>query len=212
MKWIQFGDSALISTVSEDTAPALCLAIEQSSVIGLKNVYSAYDKVLVEYEPIIFDLKTFLKRDWNIDSFEYQRKNFVIPVCYEMGEDLAGVCDELGLEKDEFCYLHSLKHYSCLAIGFCPGFPYLGKLDEKLCGLTRLSQPRKAVPPGSVAMVESQSAIYPLLRPGGWRLIGRTPLTIVDVEERYFPIGLGDRVKFEQIDDLEFERLKGERL
>ena len=93
-----------------------------------------------------------------------------------------------------------------------PGFPYLGYLPEKLCGVPRLNSPRIRVEPGSVGLTGRQTGIYPLPRPGGWNLIGRTPLTLVDVADGYFPLRVGDRVRFSRIESSEYERLYGMRL
>jgi inhibitor of KinA len=98
------------------------------------------------------------------------------------------------------------------AIGFCPGFPYLGYLPAELTGVPRLESPRLRVEPGSVGLTGRQTGLYPLARPGGWNLIGRTPLTIVDVEQDFFPIHVGDQVQFVRIDAREFDARFGERL
>jgi inhibitor of KinA len=92
-----------------------------------------------------------------------------------------------------------------------PGFPYLGYLPAELCGVGRLPSPRTRVEPGSVGLTGRQTGIYPLPRPGGWNLIGRTPLTIVDVAAGFFPLRVGDRVQFARIDEKRFAELEGER-
>src|SRR4029077_12105528 len=97
--------------------------------------------------------------------------------------------------------LHTSIEYTVYAIGFVPGFPYLGYLPEKLCGVPRLASPRLKVEPGSIGLTGRQTGIYPLPRPGGWNLIGRTPLTIVDVADSYFPLRVGDVVRFDRIDE-----------
>ena len=135
-----------------------------------------------------------------------------IPVWYEAGLELQQVCADLGLSVAEFVSLHSGTDYVCAAIGFCPGFPYLRKLPERIRGLPRRDSPRTRVDPGAVAITGDQTGIYPLQRPGGWNIIGVTPLTIVDVGEKYFPIQAGDTVRFTPIDGAEFARLKGQRL
>src|SRR5438477_375224 len=98
------------------------------------------------------------------------------------------------------------------AVGFVPGFPYLGYLPPELCGVPRLATPRVRVEPGSVGVTGRQTAIYPRPSPGGWNLIGRTPLVIVDVAAGFFPLRVGDRVRFARIDDRRFRELEGERL
>ena len=135
-----------------------------------------------------------------------------IPVCYEMQLDLPRVCEATGLDADEVIRLHTTTTYTVYAIGFVPGFPYLGYLPPPLCGVSRLPSPRLRVEPGSVGLTGRQTGIYPLPRPGGWNLIGRTPLVIVDVADGFFPLHVGDRVEFHRIDEQQFRELAGERL
>ena len=139
-------------------------------------------------------------------------KTHVIPVCYSLGEDLAEVADSLGLSSEGVIQHHTSAEYRCYAVGFCPGFAYLGWLPPEIAGVPRRDQPRVRVEPGSVGITGRQTGVYPLVRPGGWALIGRTPLTLVDESDDYFPIKAGDLVRFEAIDAEEFERLKNERL
>lgn len=137
---------------------------------------------------------------------------FTIPVCYEFGPDLAHVAAHVGLSADEVIRLHSSVEYTVYAIGFVPGFPYLGYVPPGLCGVPRLASPRLRVEPGSVGVTGRQTAVYPLARPGGWPLIGRTPLVLVDVADGFLPLRVGDRVRFSRIDEEEYRRLEGERL
>src|SRR5262249_31848444 len=127
-----------------------------------------------------------------------QPKTHLIPVLYD-GEDLADVAAQLGLSEGDVMGLHCGQEYMCFAVGFCPGFPYLGWLPEKLQGIPRMATPRTRTVPGSVGITGKQTAIYPSERPGGWRIIGRTPLTLVDVDDNYFPIRAGDLVSFEPL-------------
>ncbi len=136
----------------------------------------------------------------------------VLPVCYEMQLDLPRVCEHTGLSADEVIRLHTSTTYTVHAIGFVPGFPYLGYLPEALCGVSRLPSPRVRVEPGSVGLTGRQTGIYPLARPGGWNLIGRTPLTVVDVASGFFPLSVGDAVRFERIDAARYRELEGTRL
>lgn len=108
--------------------------------------------------------------------------------------------------------LHTSVEYSVHAIGFLPGFPYAGELPAALAGLPRRETPRLRVPAGSVAIAGRQTAIYPRDSPGGWHLLGRTPLCIADPEDGYFPIGAGDRLRFEPISVSEFEARRHDRL
>jgi inhibitor of KinA len=126
--------------------------------------------------------------------------------------DLARVAEQTGLNGDQVIELHTATEYTVYAIGFVPGFPYLGYLPAELCGVGRLPSPRLRVEPGSVGLTGRQTGIYPLPRPGGWNILGRTPLVLVDVADGYFPLRVGDRVRFQRIDEAEYRRLEGERL
>ena len=107
---------------------------------------------------------------------------------------------------------HSGREYDVFAVGFQPGFPYAGYLPEALSHIPRLESPRVRVPGGSVAIAGRQTGVYPNASPGGWRLLGRTPLRIVDPANGHFPIRAGDRLRFVPIDAEEFEEREGELL
>jgi KipI family sensor histidine kinase inhibitor len=131
-----------------------------------------------------------------------------IPVCYapEMAPDLLQAATELGIATDELIQRHSSASYTVAMIGFAPGFPYLLGLPDSLA-LPRLATPRTCVPAGSVAIGGKQTGIYPRESPGGWRLLGRTPLVLFDAA-RAVPALLapGDQVRFRRIDAAAFER------
>lgn len=135
-----------------------------------------------------------------------------VPCCYDLGPDLERVAKHTGLAAEEVISLHATREYTVYAIGFCPGFPYLGYLDSALCNVPRLESPRLKVDAGSVGLTGRQTGIYTEARPGGWNIVGRTPLTLVDVESGYFPLRTGDRVVFERISKDEFGELLGSRL
>lgn len=131
-----------------------------------------------------------------------------IPVCYggASGEDLANAASELGLTEEDLVARHAAPVYRVAMIGFAPGFPYLLGLDPSLA-LPRLASPRAHVPAGSVAIGGAQTGIYPRASPGGWRLLGRTPLRLFDAH-RMEPSLLqpGDRVRFVPMDARDFAR------
>lgn len=136
-----------------------------------------------------------------------------IPVCYgeEFGPDLEYVAKYNGLSTKEVIDRHSAPEYLIYMLGFMPGFPYMGGLDPKLA-TPRLSRPRSRVPQGSVGIAGQQTGLYPLTSPGGWQLIGRTPLSLFDakVEPPTFLLS-GDRVKFVPISPVEYEEMKGKK-
>jgi inhibitor of KinA len=129
-----------------------------------------------------------------------------------MGPDLERVSELTSLATERVIELHLSVEYTVYAVGFVPGFPYLGYLPEGIAGTPRLASPRLRVEPGSVGLAGRQTGLYPLARPGGWNLIGRTPLVVVDVADGFFPIRVGDRVRFERIDTDRFAVLEGTRL
>lgn len=133
-----------------------------------------------------------------------------IPVVYggTFGEDLDDAAAELGLSPATLIERHSAARYTVAMIGFAPGFPYLSGLDPALA-LPRLATPRTRVPAGSVAIGGAQTGLYPRESPGGWRLIGRTPLRLFD-PLRASPslLAPGDRVRFVAIDAATFKRLQ----
>lgn len=132
-----------------------------------------------------------------------------IPVCYglEFGPDLDEVAAIHGLAPEQVVELHARPVYDVVMVGFTPGFPYLSGLDERLI-TPRKSRPRKSVPAGSVGIADRQTGIYSIDSPGGWRIIGRTPLKLFDPERSDpFLIRPGDRLRFNPVTRKEFEQL-----
>jgi inhibitor of KinA len=210
MKIEPLGDSAII--VRELSLPAYVFAeaIRAACLPGLIEAMASYDTVGVYFNPEVFDPTGLLLLRG--DRARATDNLHEIPVCYEMGEDMPEVADRLGLKPQAVAALHTSQPFTCFALGFCPGFAYLGHLPEQLSGVPRRPAPRVRVEPGSVAITGRQTAVYPLLRPGGWSIIGKTPLCLVDVEDAYFPIKAGDLVRFISISPKEFEARKGDRL
>ena len=138
-------------------------------------------------------------------------RSIEIPVLYD-GEDLIEVAERLGLDTAEVIRLHSGAEYRVLAMGFLPGFPYAGDLPKAISGLPRRDSPRPRVPAGSVAVAGTQTGIYPRESPGGWHLLGRTPMRVADVESSYLPIRAGDRLRFVPIEPQEYFAREGERI
>jgi len=206
------GDYAAI-VKTDGHAADLAAYLESASMPGVVDIVPAFDDVAVYFDGATLDeqLLTSLMDKFEPSQVKSGRHHF-IPVCYGMGEDLEGVCTTLGLSATEFIAAHSSRKYDCKAVGFCPGFAYLGWLDERIATLGRKETPRLRVPAGSVAIAGRMTAVYPLEKPGGWWLIGQTPLTLVSPDEGFFPISVGDTVEIRPIEMPEFDRLKGERL
>lgn len=136
----------------------------------------------------------------------------ILPAYYdvESGPDLENLARDKGLTTAEIIKLHHQQEYRVYAIGFAPGFAYLGELDERLAA-PRLSTPRKAVPKGAVAIADRQTAVYPSVSPGGWNLIGLCPVPMFDASKTpSMPVTTGDRIKFEPISKADFLAMGGE--
>jgi inhibitor of KinA len=213
------GDKAALAVCRDERAALrLAEAVRRLAPAWLVDVVQAYTTVAVYFDldritfaeaaPVLRGLAASEDATEDADP----GKQHVLPCCYEMHLDLERVARHVGLSPAEVVRLHSATEYTIYAIGFSPGFPYLGYLPTPLCGAPRLETPRLRVEPGSVGLTGRQTGVYPEARPGGWNLIGRTPLTLVDVADGYFPLRTGDRVRFEPINVAEFGRLLGLRL
>ena len=217
MRLLPLGDQAVMVYL-DDEASAFQLAarVRRAAFPWLVDVVQAYTSVAIFFTLNGCDYATASDRVRSLadkSSAEVEESRlFRIPCCYELGLDLARVAEHTGLSADEVIRLHTASPYTVYAIGFCPGFPYLGYLPKKLSGVPRLPSPRLRVERGSVGLTGRQTGIYTEPRPGGWNILGRTPLELVNVADGYFPLRTGDRVQFTRIDDSEFRRLDGQRL
>jgi inhibitor of KinA len=208
--------AALVYCTSESAAGRFAAAVRAASFAWLLDVVQAYTSVgvffdldEVDYRRVNAELQRLSWGDANVESKSVVH---VVPCCYEFGLDLERVARHTGLTRDAVIEAHRTTTYTIYAIGFCPGFPYLGYLPEPLCGVPRLDTPRLKVEAGSVGLTGRQTGIYTEARPGGWNIIGRTPLELVNVADGYFPLETGDRVRFQRIDEGEFARMCGLRL
>jgi inhibitor of KinA len=214
---VPLGDAAaLVHLPDEAAAGRLAAAARIGDVPGRLDVVQAYASVAVFFDPRVLSFAraaTWLRGlDMKAVPAAAVGRSFVIPCCYEFGPDLERVAEHTKLTPDDVIARHSATQYTVYAIGFCPGFPYLGYLPPELAGVPRLPAPRPRVEPGSVGLTGRQTGLYPLPSPGGWNLIGRTPLEMVNLADGYFPLRTGDRVRFRPIDRAEYERLSGQRL
>lgn len=204
------GDAAWLLTDLGAIEPwRLSAGLRGAGLAGVTDVTAAYDAVAVygDWPGVTDDELARLA-----DSVMVERREHVVPVEYGRGPDLAAAAEALGLAQSDVVRIHSGASYRCHALGFCPGFAYLGYLPDELARLERLGSPRVRVSPGSVGIAGRQTAIYPAATPGGWWLIGVTPLVVADAADGFFPIAPGDTVRFEPIDAAEFARLAGHRL
>jgi inhibitor of KinA len=219
MDLVPLGDAAALAYFhDEDAALRFAEAVRKTNDAWLMDVVHAYASVAVFFDLNQTRFAEVAERLHQVAREKAARKGAIqsrlhhIPCCYELGPDLQRVAGATGLSAEEVVRLHGEVEYTVYAIGFCPGFPYLGYLPAKLSGVPRLETPRLRVEPGSVGLTGRQTGIYTEERPGGWNLIGRTPLELANVADAYFPLRTGDRVRFERIDQSKFQRLQGKRL
>jgi KipI family sensor histidine kinase inhibitor len=196
---ITFGET--ISLVAHQQVSAATHALE--GIRGILNLHPAYASVLVDFEPRLFthEEAEALVRE-RMESASHapatEGRTIEIPVCYggDLGPDLGDVARHTGLAPERVVELHASADYLVYFVGFSTCFPYLGGLPPELA-TPRLSNPRKHVPAGSVAIGGSQAGVYPIASPGGWRLIGRTSLRLFDPGAVPPPLlRMDDRVRF----------------
>jgi len=222
MRIIPASDSSLLVVFGSTISPvlnqrviALFHAIQDRRDPRIRNLHPAYASLLIDFDPLRMthdELTAIVQQLENDASVAVDRAGEVvtIPVCYdiELGPDLPEVARHAGISEEEVIRLHSSPTYLVYFLGFSPGFVYLGGLPEIL-HTPRLATPRPSIAGGSVGIAGSQTGIYPVDSPGGWRLIGRTPMRMFDPEAtpptRLQP---GDRMKFVPIDRATFEEFQ----
>lgn len=218
------GENALIVYLGNETSPAVaarvqsaCVAIESALGQDLIDLVPSYASVLVVYNPLKTDHLSVGDRLRAVlaelsSAPEAQGHTVALPVYYhtEVGADLAALAERSGLSVDDVIALHSAAEYRVYAIGFAPGFAYLGQVDERIAA-PRLATPRQKVPRGSVAIADRQTAVYPAVSPGGWNLIGRCPTRMFDPKATpVMPVTVGDKVRFEPISRERYLALGGD--
>lgn len=192
--------------------------IGRAGIAGLQEMVPAFASLLICYDPLATDYRKLAEQIdplvSGITAGTVQTGRLVeIPVCYGgiYGEDLAFVARHAGLSEEEVIRIHSGRDYRIYMLGFLPGFPYLGGLDERIF-TPRLSNPRTKIPAGSVGIGGEQTGIYPMESPGGWQLIGRTPLKLFDPEQggkRLYEAG--DTIRFVPVSPAEYENISLEQ-
>ncbi|MBM7662402.1 inhibitor of KinA [Bacillus mesophilus] len=185
----------------------------EQDIVGIKDIVPAFDSIAIFYDPIQYsyhDLVLELKPMLQFTNQQQQREpNLLqIPVCYDtsLGLDIEEVAKQHSLTVDEVIDIHSNATYTVAIMGFLPGFPYITGLPEQLW-TARKSTPRTYVPKGAVGIGGTYTGIYSLPSPGGWNIIGQTPLTLFNHKKDHpFLLQPGDRVSFTPITKTEFER------
>ena len=177
------------------------------------SIHLSFNLRKISHKIFVEKVETLTQQTKQADLQQKHQKNLIeIPVYYgeEVGFDLQQIADKSGLSIQQIIQTHSDKTYDVFALGFAPGFAYLGTVDEQIA-IPRKETPRLSVPQGSLGIAGEQTAIYPFDSPGGWNIIGRTPIKLVDYEQQppcVFEVG--DSIKFQPISKSEFLKQGGE--
>jgi KipI family sensor histidine kinase inhibitor len=220
VRLVEAGDAVLIAEFGERIDPelnarvvALSRAVSRERVAGVRDVVPTFRTVAVYFDPSRTDVHRLATRlrelSTEIDPAAAPDGAVVeIPVCYggELGPDLDDVARFAGVSASDVITLHTARSYRAFMLGFLPGFAYLGIVDRPIAA-PRRGTPRRAVAAGSVGIAGEQTGVYPRVSPGGWNIIGRTPLPMF-VASRQSPslIQPGDSVRFHPIDRADFDR------
>lgn len=208
---VRFGDT--ISTASHARVVASLTALDAARPAWVVDLVPAYASLMVLYDPPAVQLDQVTA--WLVEALAgasagvAEHRRVTVPVCYdpELGLDLREVAGLTGLDADEVVRRHTAREVLVYMLGFKPGFPYMGEIDETIA-VPRRGSPRTHVPAGSVAVAGRQTGIYPVASPGGWRVLGRTPWRLFDVgRAEPFALRPGDLVRFVAIDRARFDEL-----
>ena len=216
------GDSALLIEFGQEISPeinaritAFVHLLKAQHIEGVQDLIPAFTSLLINYDPRVVNYKSLTKRlqkllKLDVNEEASASRVFEITVCYggEYGPDIEDIAKNAGLSEEEVFKIHSSKDYLIYMLGFLPGFSYLGGLDERI-QTPRLANPRIKIPAGSVGIGGSQTGIYPLDSPGGWQLLGLTPVKTYD-PERENPIlfEAGDYIRFVPVSEEEYLKIK----
>jgi KipI family sensor histidine kinase inhibitor len=210
---VYFGHA--ITLQAHERVRRLLRLIELEPIAGVRNLHPAYCSLLVKFDALKLQhdeleaiLRKYLERLEEVSLPEPRQVE--IPVCYggEYGPDLVDVAAMHGMTPAQAIELHTSSSYVVYFLGFVPGFAYLGELPEGLV-TPRLATPRRMVPAGSVGIAGSQTGVYPFATPGGWRLLGRTPMAIFRTDRPGFSLlSIGDHVRFVPVSRERFAALE----
>jgi KipI family sensor histidine kinase inhibitor len=217
---VSAGDAALVVEFDARIDPAinaraiaLAEAIQSAGLAGVRDVVPTYRSVAVYFDPLRTDYDALVRRVEQ-EALAPQatpaaaRATVRVPVCYggALGPDLAGVAAFAGLSEQDVVRAHGAGVYRVFMLGFVPGFAYMGVVDARIA-MPRHATPRVRVPSRSVGIAGVQTGIYPLETPGGWQLIGRTPVKPFDPQRAEpFLLQAGDAVQFYPISREEFDQ------
>jgi KipI family sensor histidine kinase inhibitor len=221
-RFLPAGDSSLVIELGDEinkecNEEVIALYGKMKNVKGVSEILPAYRSLLVYYDPFVtdfYELKEKTEEKFRaIRTQKIEGREFEIPVCYggEFGPDLSFVAQYNELSEEDVIKIHCSRDYRIYMLGFLPGFPYLGGMDERIAA-PRLEKPRTRIPAGSVGIAGKQTGIYPLESPGGWRIIGRTQFRLYNpLAEDPVPISAGDTIRFIRISKSEYDEMEGKR-
>ena len=222
IKILTAGDASLLVEFGKEINPeinrkiaATVQLMREQHIEGVVDVIPAFCSLLINYDPRVIGYEEIKSRIKDLLRLEIKAANekkkiFEIPVCYggEFGPDIATIAEHAGLTEQEVIEIHSSRDYLIYMLGFLPGFCYLGGLDERIF-TPRLASPRIKIDAGSVGIGGSQTGIYPLDSPGGWQLMGKTPVKTYDPDRDVtILVEAGDYIRFVPINEEEFYRIK----
>ncbi|MDR1906019.1 MAG: 5-oxoprolinase subunit PxpB [Clostridiales bacterium] len=224
IRFFTAGDTALVMEFGNEINDALNANVKsvydgliQKPIDGVREAVPTFRSLLVYYRPEKISFESLQKKlaDLSVNAVSSVNKSkrvIHIPVAYggEYGEDMARVSEHTGLSEKEIISIHSGKDYLIYMLGFLPGFPYLGGMDRRLI-TPRLKNPRTRIPEGSVGIGGEQTGIYPLASPGGWQLIGRTPVKPYDADRKNpFIYNAGEYIRFFPISADEYRKIESD--
>jgi len=213
------GEQSVILSVSYDRTTEAVSAVRRLYGYIQNHPHPAIESVRLGLDCIYIEYSSDEIQEWLVQlnsavdkpgEMPHREIALEVPVCYDLGEDLPGISATTGLKLEEIIRIHSSPTYQVWMIGFMPGFPYLGELPREL-QIHRKDTPSTVVPAGSVAIAEEYVGIYPIQSPGGWHIIGRTPLQILNYNRKIpWTFDYGMDVKFVPITVSEYERINNE--
>lgn len=222
IKILTAGDSSLLIEFGNEISPEInqkmkttVKLMKEQHIEGVVDMIPAFCSLLINYDPRVISYEELYDRMKALVKVEVKaeagvKRVFEIPVCYggAYGPDIENIVEHAGLSVEEVIKIHSSRDYLIYMLGFLPGFTYLGGLDERI-HTPRLANPRLKINAGSVGIGGSQTGIYPLDSPGGWQLMGMTPVKTYD-PEREVPILMeaGDYIRFVPVDEEEYFRIQ----
>jgi len=223
-EFLPAGDSAIIIKAGNEisveinrTIKTLLARIEKENIAGITDFIPSYNELMICYNPAITSLEKLKAKivalEADIENSKLSESNTKeVPVLYggDYGPDLEDVAKHNNLSPEDVIRIHSSAEYLVYMLGFTPGFCYLGGMDQRIA-MPRKETPRLKIPEGAVGIADQQTGIYPIESPGGWQLIGQTPLKLFDAHRKpEFLFNMGDTLRFIPVTKEEFQRIKAE--